>query len=106
MALEQAIVNPYDGVTEVGYWKVVDLNFNLLTESCHVTLCGWVDKNARINTKEPIVRRSFDWSGNSFNLDVKGNLVMQTYIKIKADTTIDSEGKIATGEFSSSKDLL
>ncbi len=68
MALQISIPNNYG--TNTTYWKIVDLNINWLTKSSHVTLCGWVDKDARLDGKQPTDQRTYDWSGDDFPFDI------------------------------------
>ena len=90
MALEKAIQTPYDTI-DATYWKVAETNINYLTNQAHVTLLGFVSKEARDAGKQSIMDRSYDWSGDDFpftieELDKAGiNAVKLAYEKIKAD---------------------
>jgi hypothetical protein len=104
MALKLSVENPYNGTADNAYWKVVDLNCNWLNKNCHVSLCAWVDQQARTDLKQPIAQRSFDWSGDRFDFDVEENLVAQVYAKIKSEVTTDQDGNITQGEFADAED--
>ena len=48
------------------YWKIVDLNINWLDKTSHISLLGWVDKNARDNGLKPLTQRNFDFNNVEF----------------------------------------
>ena len=105
MALKISTQNPYDGTASEAYFKIVETNINWLNRSSHITLVGWVDRQARLDGKQPIISRSYDWSGEDFpfdfeELDEEGmNTVKIAYDKIKSLKTVDEEGNEVDGEF-------
>lgn len=114
MALQISIPNNYG--TETTYWKIVDTNINWLTKSSHITLCGWVDKQARLDGKQPTDQRSYDWGGTEFPFEVATldeedvNILTVAYEKIKSLTTVtpgvepETPDTITPGEFNEAVD--
>lgn len=112
MALLKAFKNKYDGKDCLnGYWKVAEININLLKDDSHITLVGYVDKTARDAESQPVETRSFDFTKetNPFTLkelDKLGvNAVKIAYSTIKSQTTTDAEGKVVAGEFNEATDI-
>ena len=111
MALKLPTNNPYDGVAQDSYWKVVEMNINWLNKSMHVTLLGWLDEQSRIDGRQPISSRSYDWSGDDFPfntdilMDEANALIGAIYGKIQGLTTIDDEGNEKAGEFATATDV-
>ena len=110
MALKKTIPNQFGSNTT--YWKIVDVNTNNLVNSAHVTLCGWVNKQARVDGKQPTDQRSYDWGNADFpftteELDKLGNnAVKLSYNNIKSLTIVtpgiepETPDTITPGEFS------
>lgn len=69
------------------YWKIVDLNINWLDKTSHISLLGWVDKNARDNGLKPLTQRNFDFNNVEFPFidEEPQNEREIVYIKIKED---------------------
>ncbi len=109
MALRLPTQNPFDGVAEEAYWKVVESNINWASMSCHIVLAGYLDSATRQEGRQPITSRNFDWSGSDFPYTVDAmslsNLVAITYNKIKSIKTVDSFGNETMGEFYEAEDV-
>lgn len=110
MALKLATNNPYDGVAQDCYYKIVEINTNWLEKSSHVVMLGYLDQTARQELRQPIVSKVYDWSGDEFPftleaLDLEGNNQIKiAYAKIK-ESKLDEDGN-ETNEFASAIDVL
>jgi hypothetical protein len=103
MALQLTVASPYDGDID-GYWKIIETNINWLSRGSHVTIACYVNKQARIDGKQPILTRSFDWSGQDdfpFDLELldqeNENVIHMSYEKIK-ESKLDENG-VESNEF-------
>lgn len=89
MALQLSTPNPFDGVAEECYYKIIETNINYLYNTAHVSMGGWLDKASRDDGKNPIISESFDWSGDEFPFNISvlneedKNTISVSYEKIK-----------------------
>lgn len=85
MALILSTPNPYDGVADNAYWKIIQLNINWLSKAAHIDLACWINEQARTEGKSPIKSVKFDWSGDDFPFvdSEPQNEREQAYNKIK-----------------------
>jgi len=97
MALIKSTTLPYDGDAVSAYWKIIETNINCVAKSSHVTIACWINKQARLDGKQPFTSQSFDWSGDDFPfsmelLDEEGNNAVKiSYEKIK-ESKLDENG--------------
>ena len=107
MALQKLKDDPY-GNGGINYWKIVETNINWLDKFSHVTLAGYLSRDARLAEKRPFEIQSFNWSGDEFpfGLDILNqedeNIVHIAYNKIK-ESKLDEEGN-ETNFFADAKD--
>lgn len=110
MALIKNIETQY-GI-DANYWKVVDLNVNWLTKQSHISLLGWNSKTDRVEGKQSLASRVYDWSGEDFPFTIEAldaeneNAVKIAYEKIKSLSTLDEENNVVEGEFADAQNDL
>ena len=111
MALQLETENPFGEIAPAAYWKIIESNINWQDKSCHIVMACWVNKDFRMDEKQPIKSESFDWSGDEYPYTVEAmnekgiNLVVITYNKIKSLTITDEKGNVLPGDFSSAIDV-
>ncbi len=111
MALQLETQNPYGEIASEAYWKIVESNINWQNYSCHISLCCWVNQQARLDGKQPFTSKNFDWSGSEFPYTIDAmneagnNLVIITYNKIKSSSTTNELGEEVPSEFSNALDV-
>lgn len=85
------------GNSGIKYWRIIETNIDWANRQSHITLAGYVDKQARMDGKQPLECVSFDWNGDDFPfsinvLDQEGeNIVRVAYEKIK-ESKLDEDG--------------
>ena len=103
MALQIELLTKFG--TPATYWKIVETNINWHEKRSHITLAGWIDKQARLDGHTPIDFRTFDWSGTEYPFETSvldeedKNALTVAYEKIKSLSTTDEEGNVTLGEF-------
>jgi hypothetical protein len=96
MALLKNIPNGFGSTTS--YWRVGQINISFLSKNVHVDLLGYLDRQARLDGKQPIDQRSFDFNGDEFpfNENEPQNEREIAYLKIKSfktkETITDGDG--------------
>jgi|688.fasta_scaffold663591_2 hypothetical protein len=86
------------------YWKVCIQEVDWLRKQCTVTLCGWVDEQARREMKFPLDNIRLHWSGNDFPLTTTGNNLEEIYAKAK-EPILQDETLINTNPFVDAEDV-
>jgi hypothetical protein len=97
MALQLTTDSPYNGEIQDAYHRIIEININYSTRSSHVAMACYINRQARLDGKQPIKTQSFDWSGDEFPFDTVVlsedgiNAVSVAYEKIKV-SKLDEEG--------------
>lgn len=115
MALQITIPDCY-GNGGSKYWKIIETNINWLNSTAHVTVGGWVSEQARLDGKDPLDTRSYDFMADNFpfvisELDKEGvntlSVAYEAITKPKIETVQTGEQvqEIDKNEFSSAADI-
>ncbi|MBI5954458.1 MAG: hypothetical protein HY865_22605 [Chloroflexi bacterium] len=64
MALLKTIKNIYG--SDTSYWKIVATDINWHEKTAHITMSGWIDKEARDNGSAAIDQKTFDLIDTDF----------------------------------------
>ena len=84
MALQKKISLPSGA--EVSYHKVTTTNIDWITKRAIVVVSNYINQTIRTEGKKPLTQNTYIWQGDNFPYDLteQGNIVSQTYDKLKA----------------------
>lgn len=88
MALLKAIPQPI-GV-DAEYWKLIESNLNWWTQAAHVVIGGWLDQQARLDLKQPLVTVAFDLSAQA-QTDENGSVIAPAFSDVFGIDYLDIE---------------
>lgn len=67
------------------YWKIVQININVLERTARVELAGFISEAARRGypSTRPIADRAYDFGPHNFPFSGTGNILREAYTAIK-----------------------
>jgi len=83
MALQKSLQTPYKVSAE--YWKVGQIRVDWHNKTCHASVIGFYNLQARTDLAQILQTRTFAWNGDRFTFNVEQALVAQVYAKLKLE---------------------
>jgi hypothetical protein len=88
MALQKDIETNYGNIAS--YWKVISTNIDWHGKTAEITLAGFIDKDARVGGKAPIVIYRYNVINDKFTFSPENNVLTTAYELIKKSEEHDA----------------